>query len=145
MHPFYFETRFRITKSPSIDSFLSTSSQKPLAIISAYATTGETWPEEKNLAEDQMLSQSLTELGLQVARIEGYSPTTGHCEPGWIGSMSLAAALELGRSFKQDAIYWIEKGELYVISCDADLADSNSLLFVDFFHARIDFVEDVCA
>jgi len=69
----YFEIRFRteavVTHWPGT-----------FVIISAYATTGETWTRDANEAADGALAAELsTHPGWQV-RITGYSPTTGHAE-----------------------------------------------------------------
>ena len=50
--------------------------------------------------------------------IIGYSPNTGHCEPGWATAMGLNEACDLGQWFKQDAIYYVQKDKLYVSYCD---------------------------
>jgi hypothetical protein len=48
----------------------------------------------------------------------GFSPATGHAEPGWGVEMPWESACELGIQFKQDAIYVVIGGELYVTFCD---------------------------
>jgi hypothetical protein len=45
---------------------------------------------------------------------EPYSPSSGHSEPGWLVNCSFDEGCDVGLSFKQDAIYWHENGNLYV-------------------------------
>lgn len=107
----YRETRFRLQRPghPGPGGF---------AIISAYATTGEVWPDERNQAQDAALERCLRERGLEPWRITGYSPRTGHAEPGWGVPLPLAAAQQLGRDFHQHAIYYVdEQDELWLVEC----------------------------
>ncbi len=107
----YRETRFRMEHpwQPRPEKF---------AIITAYATTGEVWPEERNQAQDAALEQSLRERGLTPHRITGYSPRTGHTEPGWAAPLPLESARQVGREFHQHAIYYVdEHDELWIVEC----------------------------
>ncbi|MEI2721880.1 MAG: hypothetical protein V9E87_17485 [Gemmatimonadales bacterium] len=72
----YFDVRFR-AESPI--SHWPTE----FIIVTGYATTGEVWPEEKNLEADLRLRRELQEMGRWHVRLTGYSPVTGHAEPGW--------------------------------------------------------------
>jgi hypothetical protein len=87
------------------------------AIITAYATTGEHWPDLKNTEADVQLKEYLQSHFSCVMRITGYSPSTGHSEPGWLVNCSFEEACDIGLSFKQDAIYWGENGDLFVSYC----------------------------
>jgi type I restriction system adenine methylase HsdM len=89
------------------------------AIVSGYATTGERWTDEQNLAADAALEAELRQRGDWLQRITGYSPATGHAEPGWAVPLALDAACDLGARFKQDAIYTVREGVLSVSFCDA--------------------------
>ncbi len=109
----YRETRFRLERPwhPWPGAF---------AIISAYATTGEVWPAERNRAQDAALERCLRERGLEPHRITGYSPRTGHAEPGWGVALPLEAARQLGRDFHQHAIYYVDdQDELWIVECEA--------------------------
>ena len=107
----YRETRFRMERPwrPRPVEFV---------IITAFATTGEVWPEERNQAQDAALEQCLRQRGLEPHRITGYSPRTGHAEPGWAAPLSLESARQLGRDFHQHAIYYIDAhDELWIVEC----------------------------
>lgn len=111
MHPAYFETHFccssELTRWP-----------KSFAIITAYATTGEFWTKEENETADQELKYFLREHQYLLGRITGYSPTSGHAEPGWAAAMSWEQACDLGQRFQQDAVYYIIDNDLHVTFCD---------------------------
>ncbi|MFN6107568.1 MAG: DUF3293 domain-containing protein [Planctomycetaceae bacterium] len=108
----YRETRFRMERPwPSWP--------QAFAIISAYATSGEVWPEERNQAQDAGLERCLRERGLEPHRITGYSPRTGHAEPGWGAALPLEAARQIGRDFHQHAIYYVDaQDELWIVECE---------------------------
>lgn len=107
-HPDYFKVQF-ITETQHLpDEFV---------IISAYATTGETWTDEKNEAADLELFSVLNEKGLIPIRITGYSPETGHSEPSWAVEASLMEGLNIGYEFKQDAIFHVLQQRLYLVKC----------------------------
>lgn len=77
------------------------------AIITAYATTGETWSEERSRAADLELENELPEPGSWMRRLTGYDPATGHAEPGGAVAMGFEAACDLGLHLQQDAIFWV--------------------------------------
>jgi hypothetical protein len=126
MTPDYFETCFRLEAPVPHwpDEFV---------IVSAYHTTGEQWPDEVNRAADQRLEQELKQHFDWLVRITGYSPTTGHAEPGWAFVMPFSAACDMGLHYKQDAIYHVKGDVLSVSYCDA----RRALVPVGEFRARL--------
>ena len=117
MNPIYLETRFKRggENDPTFDELESLPSE--FAIITAYATTGEHWSDAKNNEADKQLKTYLDSQFSCVKRITGYSPSTGHAEPGWLVNCSFAQGCDIGLFFKQDAIYWGETGQLFVSYC----------------------------
>ena len=117
MNPIYLETRFRRDgeNDPTFDELENLPSE--FAVITAYATTGEQWPDARNNEADKQLKTYLDSQFSCVKRIIGYSPSTGHAEPGWLVNCSFAQGCDIGLSFKQDAIYWSEVGQLFVSYC----------------------------
>ncbi len=89
------------------------------AIITAYATTGEIWTDIQNSKADKRLESTLTDRKAWLRRITGYSPSSGHSEPGWAVAIDFATACEIGKHFMQDAIYFVRNGRLYLSYCDA--------------------------
>ena len=111
MHPAYFTTRFRSSDLPLADW------HDEFVILSAFATTGESWTEEENEAADDALRRKLVQRGLRFARVTGYDPETGHAEPSYAVTLTLPEARELGRLFHQDAIFHVSGDALSVTRC----------------------------
>lgn len=127
MHPAYFETRFRTQNPVSEWPF-------EFVILSACATTGETWKPEENAAADRALEGDLVRRAGWLVRIVGYSPVSGHAEPSWATEMPLAEARETGRRFRQDAIFLVRGDALCVTRCD----ESAELASIGSFRGRLD-------
>lgn len=109
--PFYKETQFSAPDwKDAPDQF---------AIITAYATTGEDWTDKQNSVADRKLKNTLRIRSEWHPPITGYSPTSGHREPGWAAHVDFAKACDIGMHFKQDAIYYVKKDKLFVSYCDA--------------------------
>lgn len=127
MNPVYFETRFRLDAHPPRwpDGFV---------IITAYATTGQSWAAAVNVAADRRLAEQIDRRACWRWRVTGYSPTTGHAEPGWAVAMAWEEACDLGRAFHQDAIYYVESDTLFVTRCDS----GRRLIAVGPFRERLD-------
>lgn len=87
-------------------------------IITAYNPNGKrSSPLSRNRHQDATLKSVLVSRGLTPIRVTGMSPDEAHQEPGWAVALSDAEALELGRVFKQEAIYIVREGALYLTSC----------------------------
>jgi hypothetical protein len=127
LHPAYFNVRFR-GPWPDLDHPVE------FAIITAYATTGETWSHERNRAADLELERELRETSSWMLRLTGYDPATGHAEPGWAVGIGLEAAHELGLRFEQDAIFWISGDEVWVETCGPGRERAK----IGFFSERFD-------
>ncbi|MCE9519750.1 MAG: DUF3293 domain-containing protein [Verrucomicrobia bacterium] len=126
MHPAYFKTHFAVT-DPSAEW------PSEFAIITACATTGEQWTDEQNAVADVSLEKQLKGNGGLIRRITGYSPETGHAEPGWAVEMTWQDACDLGSKYHQDAIYFISGDALYVSLCDS----RRALVLVGTFRERL--------
>ena len=103
------------------------------AIITSYATTGETWTDRENSDADRRLTKTLRTYKVWMAPITGYSPTTGHSEPGWAVAINQSRACDLGKWFNQDAIYFVNNDKLFVSYCDS----RRALVPVDKFSERL--------
>jgi hypothetical protein len=102
-------------------------------IISAFATTGESWTTQENEDADHRLASELRSRGGWFARIVAYSPTTGHAEPSWAVDLALDEGFDFGRRFRQDAIYHVKEDELSVARCNQGV-----LVRVGSFRQRLD-------
>ncbi|HLF97008.1 MAG TPA: DUF3293 domain-containing protein [Methylococcaceae bacterium] len=103
------------------------------AIVTAYATTGESWPEAENRAADRRLEAELRRQRLWMRRLTGYSPATGHGEPGWAVDLGFQSACDIGRRYRQDAIYYVIGDTLFVSFCD----ERRALVEVGGFRPRV--------
>lgn len=113
LHPAYFTVRFR-TETPVADW------PAGFAIITAYATTGEHWSDDRNKEADQRLHAELLHRDCAPVRITGFDPHSGHAEPGWAVELPFAEALVIGRKYLQDAIFTVAADTLTVLSCRED-------------------------
>jgi hypothetical protein len=102
------------------------------AIITAHATTGTSWSAEENERADLRLQDALADRWCE--RITGYSPRTGHAEPGWAVVLPFHEACDLGARFQQDAIYLVASDDLFVSYCD----ERRALVRVGSFMDRLD-------
>src|SRR5207248_2109075 len=100
MQTAYFETHFASEEECG-------SWPRQFAIITAYATTGEKWTKIECETADKALELELRRGNRWLRRITGYSPITGHAEPGWAVDIAFEAACDLGLRFRQDAIYFV--------------------------------------
>jgi hypothetical protein len=130
-NPVYFETRFRMNQ-PVTDW------PSEFVIISAYATTGESWASHRNEAADQSLASELRTRARWLVRIVGYSPTSGHAEPSWAADLSFDEGCEFGRRFRQDAIYHVMNDDLSVTRC----TEHRVLVRLGSFRERLEHQSD---
>ena len=107
----YFETHFRAEAEDHVwpDEF---------AIVTAWATTGECWTDEKNWQEDRALEAELRKHDVWLTRLTGFSPRTGYSEPGWAVALPFEVVCDIGKTFKQVAIFYVHFDKLGVSFCD---------------------------
>ena len=85
------------------------------AILTAYATTGETWTPEQNIEADRKLEAELRKDGYRIHRIAGYSKELKTHEEGWAVVMDLKPARELAIKYKQIALFYYQNDELLLV------------------------------
>ena len=126
MPHFYFETHFRVSDLVPEwpDNFI---------IITAFATTGRQWTDAQNVSADRQLEHELKSSDSLVCRVTGFSPETGHAEPGWAAGIPWQEACDLGVKYRQDAIYVVKEDQLFVTFCDA----RRQLVPVGLFRVRL--------
>ena len=110
MNPAYLDTVFD----------LETHDQVPqvFVVITAYNPKGRAAPPSRNLHQDQTLRTVLERRGALPFRVTGRSVDGKHQEPGWGATLDLKTGFEIGKMFKQEAIYHIKDDELTLHSCD---------------------------
>jgi hypothetical protein len=85
------------------------------AILTAYATTGETWTPEQNIEADRQLEAELRKGGHRIHRISGYSKDLKTHEEGWAVVMDLKKAWDLAVKYKQVALFYYQNDELLLV------------------------------
>ena len=88
---------------------------KDFAILTAYATTGETWTDAQNKEADCRLEAELRKAGHRIHRISGYSSDLKTYEEGWAVVMDLKTAWELAVKYKQVALFYYQNDELLLV------------------------------
>jgi len=88
---------------------------KSFAILTAYATTGETWTPEQNIEADRQLEAELKKGGHRIHRISGYSKDLDTHEEGWAVVMDLKPAWDLAVKYKQVALFYYQTDELLLV------------------------------
>ena len=86
-------------------------------VITAYNPYGQLAPPARNQHQDQTLHAVLEGRGFSPVRVIGMSPDQTHQEPSWAIACTEAEAVELGKYFKQEAIYIVEEDRLTLVSC----------------------------
>jgi len=92
------------------------------AIITAYDPDGLPTTAELNHAADAYLEAELRAAGYRLHRITGGSADGVHLEPGWGVPIGLPGAVELGRRYRQVAVFYVRAGALTLVDC----ADGSS-------------------
>ena len=111
--PYPFEEEFKSTVFEYQD--FPTDWPKSFSILTAYATTGETWTPEQNIEADQKLEAELRSGGYRIHRISGYSKDLDTHEEGWAVVMNLKPAWDLAVKYKQVALFYYQTDELLLV------------------------------
>ena len=106
----YQQTRFLVDETgPVPDQF---------GVVTACNPDGATVGDEQNRAATERLRSQLANEGLHFFPVTGCSPDLRHQEPGFgIVTDDRDVIIELGRSWRQDAIFWIEHGTVHLVPC----------------------------
>jgi hypothetical protein len=86
-------------------------------VITAYNPDGQDTNEISNQLADEKLYEELNALGVEPFRVTGLSPDRTHAEPGWGGSLEERTAIELGRKYRQVAVFHFQAGEIWLVDC----------------------------
>ena len=115
MHEVYRETRFRQDRAP--DAW-----PERFVIITAWPPSDADWSTQRIDAAQAHLAACLADMHCWIHRLTGYSPRSGHAEPGWAVGIGPTHGVELGRQFLQDALFLVEDDLLWVVDCDEEMA-----------------------
>ena len=114
-------------KSAYLDTVFDVDHQAQLpqefVIITAYNPRGRAAPPSRNQHQDQTLRAVLINRGATPLRVTGRNVDGSHQEPGWAVALSVQVGLEIGRMFKQEAIYSVSHDELTLHACTHEQTD----------------------
>ena len=85
------------------------------AIISAQNPAGVTGHPYLNLRRDKEFQAYLNQQKLPYRSVIGCAPDHSFQEKSWIVLCEKNTAITLARQFEQNAIYWVEQGELFLV------------------------------
>ena len=109
MNPAYLDTVFDVETHHLLP--------QEFLIITAYNPKGRAAPPSRNHHQDQTLRAVLEGRGATPFRVIGRSVDGSHQEPGWGATLDIQTGLEIGRMFKQEAIYQVRDDELTLHGC----------------------------
>lgn len=111
MKPEFQNVRFRAEIPETLMS-------RAFGVITACNPDGITVSDAENETATQKLKSDLAHEGLVYFPVTGGSPNFSHAEPGFgVVWHSPDEAVAWGRKFRQEAVFWIEGGIVYLLSC----------------------------
>ena len=111
MNPEYSKTIFLISKEPE-------SWPEKFAIITAHNPMDLKLSDNENSLRNEKLLKRIEQNVF--LKLYGSSPDQSHLETSYAFISHLDKAIEIGREFQQSAIYFIRKGNLQLVDCNAD-------------------------
>ena len=106
----YQQTRFLV---PDLDRAPST-----FGIVTACNPEGVTITDQQNRERTERLQKQLTAAGYTFFPVTGCSHDLKHQEPGFgIVGHERQAIVDLGREWQQEAVFWVEEGNAYLLPC----------------------------
>ena len=88
------------------------------AIITAHDPEGRPASPADNISADAALELELRAAGRRLHRVTGGSADGLHQEPGWAVPLGLAEAGDLGRRYRQVAVFFVRDGSLQLVACE---------------------------
>ena len=99
------------------------------AVITACDPEGRAASLADNVAADARLEAELRAAGFRLHRITGGSANGVHLEPGWGVPIGLPEAVELGRRYRQVAVFYVRAGALTLVDCEDGSSEDLGRLF----------------
>jgi hypothetical protein len=113
MNPEYKRTRF--LARPPAGGFPAR-----FGVVTACNPNGMIADETRNAAATEKLRQELIGAGREFFPVTGCSPDFSHQEPGFgIVCQAAGEIVQFGRTWNQEAVFWIEDGIVHLVSCGA--------------------------
>lgn len=86
-------------------------------IVTAWNPEGLPASPEANQADAERLAARVESLGIPAFPVTGGSADFSHAEPGLGLLTDQAQVIALGREFRQEAVFWVERGRVHLCSC----------------------------
>ncbi|MGE6649529.1 DUF3293 domain-containing protein [Shewanella colwelliana] len=127
----YQQTQFLLTQafSPTLS----------FAIITAHNPMGQILTSCQNRLLDKQLQLEIDKLHQPYRAVVGTSVAGDHMEKSWAVPIDKVAAIELGKLFNQNAIYFVEAGHLQLVPCLLDYPEQA----LGVFEARVCLVSEL--
>ena len=113
MNPEYLNTYFKIPHQQAEEL------PSEFIIVTAFNPDGQNHSMELNQKFDSNLAALIQKKSLSSWRVIGGSRNFVHSEPGHAIKTNLEAGIEVGILFQQEAIFWINSGNLYLVDCSS--------------------------
>lgn len=110
MNPAYRHARFRaeLPHGGLPESF---------AVVTACNPNGEVGSSSENHERTEGFRQHLAELGYSPFPVTGYDAKSPHKEAGFGITCDRATAYGMGSTLQQEAVFWVERGQVHLIPC----------------------------
>ena len=115
LNPAYHQTVFE---------YIPTGKPTDFWVITAYNPDGKTADAGDNISADSNLREEIVSLGLVPFRVIGRSPDSSHAEPGWGFPCDETSALEIGRRYRQEAVFHFTAGRIELVDCESGSHES---------------------
>ena len=102
-------------------------SQLSFAIITAYNPQGQQCNLGYNHSQDNKLQADIDILGCVYRKLWGCSPALDYAEKSWMISTDKTTAIKLAEKYQQNALYWVEQGELLLLPCLLKMKSEESI------------------
>lgn len=86
-------------------------------VVTACNPDGKKISEEENAGRTECLRKGLVKLGTAHFPVTGYDAGSSWEEAGFGVVCDWQAGYWMGRTFSQDAVFWVEKGEVCLVDC----------------------------
>jgi hypothetical protein len=112
MNPGYLDVRFRaVLPAAGLPA--------AFGVVTACNPEGKTISTQENEHATDRLRAALEEEGHFFFSATGGSPDFSHSEPGFgVLFRSMKEAIAWGNRYQQEAVFWVENGDMYLVPCD---------------------------
>jgi len=107
----YQKTWFKLSKLPNLN--------KNLCVITAFNPHGIARLKDQNIYQNRELAHELKAMAIDVIELLAGNEDFSYYEPSYIFECERHKAVALGVKWQQNAIFWVEQGQLYLLACQA--------------------------